>query len=60
MTRGARHAQQRSQACADCVNLSAVPGINVFFVVAKDVDGRNKPGNDARKGKGSTACISWK
>jgi hypothetical protein len=37
-----------------------VPGIHALFVVAKDVDGRDKPGHDAGKGKGRTACISWK
>src|SRR5262244_1704649 len=30
----------RSQACADCVNFSALPGISVFFpCYGKDVDG---------------------
>jgi len=33
--------------CADCVNLSAMPGIHVFGVVSKKgVDGRDKPGHD--------------
>jgi hypothetical protein len=32
--------------CADCVNLSAVPGIHVFLYSLKDVDGRDKPGHD--------------
>ena len=36
-----------SQACADCVNLSALPGIHVFCLNGKkDVDGRDKPGHD--------------
>jgi hypothetical protein len=41
------HARPRSQACADCVNLSALPGIHVFsWSEIKDVDGRDKPGHD--------------
>jgi hypothetical protein len=34
--------------CADCVNLSALPGIHVLlsFCKGKDVDGRDKPGHD--------------
>jgi hypothetical protein len=37
-----------SQACADCVNLSAMPGIHVFArqLLKKDVDGRDEPGHD--------------
>src|SRR6516164_4865059 len=30
-----RHARQRSQACADCVNLPALPGIHAFCAVTK-------------------------
>jgi hypothetical protein len=33
--------------CADCVNLSAIPGIHVFLLFKRqDVDGRNKSGHD--------------
>jgi len=39
MTYLPRHARQRSQAGADCVNLSALPGIHGFLVVQQDVDG---------------------
>ena len=47
LTHPHRHARQRSQACADCVNLSAMPGIHVFLRLRKqDVDGRDKPGHD--------------
>lgn len=36
---------QSSQACADCVNLSAMPGIHVLLHLSgKDVDGRDKLG----------------
>ena len=38
-----RHDRQRSQACTDCVNLSALPGTHVF-AATQDVDGRDKPG----------------
>jgi hypothetical protein len=31
---------QSSLPCADCVNLSAMPGIHVFASFKKDVDGR--------------------
>ena len=41
-----RHARQGSQAYADCVNLSALPGIHVF-AATQDVDGRDKPGQTA-------------
>jgi len=35
--------------CADCVNLSAIPGIHVLQRINKeDVDGRVKPGHDER------------
>src|SRR4249919_2664315 len=40
-----RHARPRSPACADCVNLSALPGIHVLYR-GQDVDGRAKPGHD--------------
>jgi hypothetical protein len=43
-----RHARQRSQACAYCVNLSALPGIHVFRP-EEGVDGRDKPGHDELK-----------
>jgi hypothetical protein len=32
--------------CADCVNLSAMPGIHVLLFSKKVVDGRVKPGHD--------------
>jgi hypothetical protein len=33
--------------CADCVNLSAMPGIHVSISSGKkDVDGRGEPGHD--------------
>ena len=31
---------------ADCVNLSAMPGIHVFIHSENDVDGRDEPGHD--------------
>ena len=35
--------------CADCVNLSAMPGIHVLAHSSKkDVDGRDKPGHDGK------------
>jgi len=40
----ANHRDAR-QACADCVNLCALPGIHVF-AATQDVDGRDKPGHD--------------
>ncbi len=39
-----------SLSCADCVNLSAMPGIHVFASFKqKHVDGWDKPGHDAKK-----------
>src|SRR5262249_27909269 len=32
--RALRHARQRRQACSDCVNLSALPGIHVLLCCA--------------------------
>jgi hypothetical protein len=32
--------------CADGIDLSALPGIHVFFLEVQDVDGRDKPGHD--------------
>src|SRR5919109_1788481 len=37
----------RSQACADCVNLPALPAIHALLpCCSKNVDGRDKPGHD--------------
>ena len=33
---------------ADCVNLSAIPGIHVLAAATKSVDGRDKPGHDGQ------------
>jgi hypothetical protein len=33
---------------ADCVNLSAMPGIHVFLCFVQDVDGLDEPGHDGR------------
>src|SRR5260370_30397710 len=39
-----------SLSCADCVNLSAMPGIHVLKSCSgKDVDGRDEPGNDSER-----------
>ncbi|TAI61747.1 hypothetical protein CWO89_33445 [Bradyrhizobium sp. Leo170] len=32
--------------CADCVHLSALPGIHVLPAAWQGVDGRDKPGHD--------------
>src|ERR1700682_6517978 len=38
-----------SRPCADCVNLSAMPGIHVLLHHVEDVDGRDKPGHDVEE-----------
>src|SRR5580704_16779275 len=50
-----RHARERSQACADCVNLSALAGIHVFMP-GQGVDGRNKSGHDDHRRRYASAA----
>src|SRR5437588_3887344 len=42
-----RHARERSQACADCVNLSAAAAHPRLARGGQGVDGRDQPGHDA-------------
>jgi hypothetical protein len=36
--------------CADYVDLSALPAINVLLAAVEDVDARDKPGHDGDNG----------